>query len=254
MAVTTSSTTCINPIPPDPENTIAASDFKNYIAALDDAALGDEIQEHAKERLKKLKNKDCHLKYPKEEEAEEVLRTFAGYRDSELGGDDRLGNTLDPDDASKKSKPPPPPVQVARDPTQRPGVTVTSEGVVKHIDPGTGKEIPKAHEYMHEIFDYILYSVRPMLEDINVKLEKYCEKPDPDTKKYYEDARKVFDDFVASFPGPCRNLNVDPSEYASAFNEVEFKPVVTNEGFTVSLRVRINWKNPRHSSSTIKVP
>jgi hypothetical protein len=176
------------------------------------------------------------------------MHMVKGYIDSELGGNDRLGNRLDhPDNPPAE---PPSPAEVRADKTLRPGVIITPEGAIRHTDPATGLELPVPHEYMHEIFDNILYTARTRLEDINVKLETYIGAQNATNLREYETAVAGYESYKAKFLGMTPN----PWPYASAFNQIRFKEVVTNEGFTVSLRVEINWKNPRHSSSTIKVP
>lgn len=249
-------------IPTDPSSTLAASDFKNFRTAVTYPVkeIRDEVLEHYHKRLKKLKNKDGTDKYGNDTgKMDNELITFTGYRDSELGGNDRLGNTLEStnpqivEHGDYTSDGMPPTLQHVHDnETRGPKVKVTNEGTVTHTD-DKKNEIPEAHEYMHEIFDYILYEARSKLETINVKLEEFSKDPTPVKQAAYDNAVKNYDDFRASFP-VLGYTPANPSPFASAFNEVKFKPVVTNEGFTVSLRVQLNWKNPRHSSSTIKVP
>lgn len=131
-------------------------------------------------------------------------------------------------------------------------VTFNDQGAVIHTD-SHGKEIPAAHTYMHGIFDIILYRTRELLEDINEKLQDYAAvvsdtNAAPNEKGAYLDAVAAFDDY-------CKSLQPNGSSpYATAFTFVGISPVVTNEGFIVSCRVKLNWKNPYHSSSTIKVP
>jgi hypothetical protein len=236
-------------IPSDPSSTIAASDFKNYLEAIDYQE--PELQEHVRkeyhERLKKLKDKDGNPKYKSETDRNKVMHVVKGYIDSELGGNDRLGNRLDHPDNPPAA--PPSPAEVRAEPNKRPGVDITPEGAIKHLDLATGLEMPEAHEYLHEIFDNILYTARTKLEYINVKLEMYIGAQNADNARAYEKAVADYEIYKASFLGVTPN----PSPYASAFNQIRFKEVVTNEGFIVSLRVEINWKNPRHSSSTIQV-
>jgi hypothetical protein len=126
-------------------------------------------------------------------------------------------------------------------------IVVRPDGAIVHID-AAGNELHEVHEYMHAIFDDILYTTRDLLEDINLALEAYADDPTPPHPANYRVAVLAFDDFLANLqPG-------GGSPYAGAFNSVGISPVVTNEGFIVSARVKLNWKNPFHSSSTIKIP
>ena len=122
-----------------------------------------------------------------------------------------------------------------------------ADGAVVHKDEA-GKELPGAHHYMHAIFDDILYALRDLLEEINQALENYADNNSAGYARAYQAAAKDFEDFQWSLqPGGT-------SPYAGAFNSVTLSPVVTHEGFIVSCRVKLNWKNPYHSSSTIKIP
>jgi hypothetical protein len=241
----------IPPIPTDPENTIAADDFKNYLAAVDYPVLKlkKDVRDEVDERLQGLRDKNCNPLYPTDKSRKRVLKKFAGYRDSELGGPGRLGNTL----PKTPKGAPPTPAQVAASPTKRRGFQVI-DGVVIHTDRARGLENPDAHRYMHEIFDYILYTARDKLETINVALQNYCGlvKPGPRKaamKQAYKRAVAQFYAYTKSFVSATH-----PSPYATTIAGIDFRPVRTNEGFFVSLRIHIHWKNPRHSSSTISVP
>lgn len=132
-------------------------------------------------------------------------------------------------------------------------VDINAQGAVIHTDPQTGNEIPEAHEYMHGIFDTILYKTRNLLEAINVALENYAAvvsdtNPAQAEAGAYLNAVTEFNDYQDSLQPN------GSSEFAKAFTFVGIAPVVTNEGFIVSCRVKLNWKNPYHSSSTIKIP
>src|SRR5262245_6934882 len=155
------------PIPSDPSSTIAASDFKNYLAAIDypQLDLQKDVRKEYHERLQKLKDKNGNPKYKGQTEQNKVMHTVQGYIDSELGGNDRLGNRLD--HPNNPPDPAPSPAEVRDDNTIRPGVEITPEGAIRHTDPVTGLELPEPHEYLHEIFDNILYTARNMLENIN---------------------------------------------------------------------------------------
>ena len=131
-------------------------------------------------------------------------------------------------------------------------VEILPGDVVKHTG-DDGVEIHDAHHYMHGIFSNILYHLRDRLEAINVALEAYAHvvsetDPAQTQANAYTAAVKDFEDYCASLqPGGS-------SPYAKTLNFVGINPVVTNEGFTVSCRVKLNWRNPYHSSSTIKIP
>lgn len=247
-------------IPTDPTSTLAASDFKNFRAAVThlDPKLKKDALDHYEERLQKIKKKDGTIKYPNKPARDAQLTEFAGYQDSELGGYARLGNSLqDTNPASTPGNPtgrPPTLAELRANPALRPNVEVTLAGTITHTDPVTGAEIHEAHEYMHEIFDYILYESRAKLEAINVKLQEYSKTPNATTRAAYEAAVNEAERFKGTLPAPVVAPGATPSPFANAISEIKFKPVVTNEGFTVSLRIQIRWYNPRHSSSTISVP
>ena len=136
-------------------------------------------------------------------------------------------------------------------------IKIRADGAIEHKDPVTGAEIEEAHDYMHGIFNIILYALRDKLELINDALEKYAEKAvffvgpvDPAAAE-----AGVYLSRITEFNDYCESLQPGGSSpYAEAFTYVGIEPVVTNEGFIVSCRVKLNWKNPYHSSSTIKVP
>jgi hypothetical protein len=248
--------TLITPITNDPETTTAAHDFQNYLAAVNfkEPAIKKDVRDHVNERLEKVRDRNWHLIYPKPEDREAVLQKFDGYRDSELGGPRRLGNALPKTPPETKDNKVLTPAEVEADSGKNYGFKVI-DGVVIHTDTATGTENPAAHHYMHEIFDHILYTSRDLLEAINLALERYCGTPDkPETQKAA--MKQAYREAVAQFYAYTKSFEAatDPSPYATTFNSIEFKPVVTNEGFFVSLRIHINWKNPRHSSSTISVP
>jgi hypothetical protein len=131
-------------------------------------------------------------------------------------------------------------------------VEILDGGVIKHTDKN-GVEIHDAHHYMHGIFSNILYNLRDRLETINVALESYANvvsETDPATTQ-----ATAYTAAVDAFEKYCADLQPGGSSpYAGCFNYVGINPVVTNEGFIVSCRVKMNWKNPYHSSSTIRIP
>jgi hypothetical protein len=134
-------------------------------------------------------------------------------------------------------------------------VEILPGGIIKHteIKNGVEVEIHAAHHYMHGIFSHILYKVRELLEDINRALEAYADvvsiaNPTPPEAATYSAAVDAFEEYCADLqPGGA-------SPFSGCFNFVGINPVVTNEGFIVSCRVKMNWRNPYHSSSTIKIP
>jgi hypothetical protein len=131
-------------------------------------------------------------------------------------------------------------------------IEIRTDGAIVHTDLN-GNEIEEAHHYMHAIFDIILYDARDKLDAINSALEEYAkvvsdQNPAAGEAGAYLTKVSVFNDYCASLqPGGS-------SPYSSAFTCVSIEPVVTNEGFIVSCRVKLNWKNPYHSSSTVKIP
>jgi hypothetical protein len=132
-------------------------------------------------------------------------------------------------------------------------VRINAQGAVIHTDPVTGNELPHAHTYMHGIFDTILYQTRDLLDDINKALEGYAAVVS-DTNTALNEAGTYLN-AVTAFNDYCDRLQPNGgSPFANAFTFVGISPVVTNEGFIVSCRVKLNWKNPYHSSSTIKIP
>lgn len=129
---------------------------------------------------------------------------------------------------------------------------VRADGAIVHKD-ANGNELDEAHEYMHGIFNVILYEIRKLLDTINSTLELYAEQysetnPAQTEAGAYLSAVTAFNEYEASLQPGGR------SPYSGAFTLVGIYPVVTNEGFVVSCRVKLNWKNPYHSSSTIMVP
>jgi hypothetical protein len=132
-------------------------------------------------------------------------------------------------------------------------VDILPGGIVQHTDPTTGLEMHDAHHFMHGIFSQILYKLRDLFEAINKALEAYAnvvsdDEPANAQAATYKAAVEAFETYAASLqPG-------GGSTYSSTFNFVSINPVVTNEGFIISCRVKMNWKNPYHSSSTIRIP
>jgi hypothetical protein len=164
----------------------------------------------------------------------------------------RLGGLLDRDVSFAPPAPPAPtpgttitwPADGGKSPTE---IEISDSGAIIHTTENEA-EIPEAHEYMEGIFDYILYNIRNRLEAINRALVGYNEVYPTTSTGPYAEVVLAFESFTASLQ-PGGN-----SPYAGAFNGVGIFPVVTNEGFIVSVRIELHWKNPYHSSSTIRVP
>ncbi len=128
-------------------------------------------------------------------------------------------------------------------------IEINDQGAIIHVKNGD-EEILEAHQYMEAIFDFILYNVRNKLERINRALVGRNEIPPANPDATYE---RALDDFRSFRDGLI--LPDGDSDYRKAFTDegVGIFPVVTNEGFIVSVRVELHWKNPFHSSSTIRV-
>jgi hypothetical protein len=196
------------------------------------------------------------------------FETFTAYKDfgfergpkaqhSKQRGDTlltRLGGLLDEEPFFEPEPPPvPEPGSVIEWPATKDhdqtDIQISDEGAIIHTEKGD-EEIPAAHEYMEEIFDFILYNTRNKLERINRALVGSNEVPPSKTPPTYAQALKDFQ----SFSDSLRPKGDSP--YRKAFDDdtgVGIFPVVTNEGFIVSVRIELHWKNPFHSSSTIRV-
>jgi len=197
------------------------------------------------------------------------FETFTAYKDfgfergpkaqhSRQRGDTlltRLGGLLDKEPFFEPEPPPvPEPGCVVKWPATKDhdqtDIQISDEGAIIHTENGD-EEIPAAHEYMEEIFDFILYNTRNKLERINRALEGSNEFPPSNPPQAYVDAVNDFQWFRESLQQPKGD-----SPYRKAFDDpdgVGVFPVVTNEGFIVSVRIELHWKNPFHSSSTIRV-
>jgi len=165
----------------------------------------------------------------------------------------RLGGLLDKEVFFQPDPPPEPvPGSVVKwppDGADQTDIQISDEGAIIHVENGD-EEIPAAHEYMEEIFDFILYNARNKLERINRALVGSNELPPSNPPQAYVDALNDFKLFRGSL------LPNGDSPYGRAFDDdagVGIYPVVTNEGFIVSVRIELHWKNPFHSSSTIRV-
>ena len=181
-----------------------------------------------------------------------VYRKFAHFHEAtNKKMPERLGGGLDLDPPKHLATLPKPDPGTSFD-WDKPGagkvhVVVRADGAVVHENPD-GSENHDVHDYMHAIFDDILYTTRRLLEAINQALETYADDPTPATKAGYGVAVSAFD----SFNDSLKPLGSSP--YSKAFSDAQILPVVTNEGFIVSARIKLKWKNPFHSSSTIKIP
>ena len=167
----------------------------------------------------------------------------------------RLGGTLPEEELLEVSYPEDPGNEGDRSPVEKEhDVTIDLHGAIRH-DKGEGNgEDPKAHAYMHAIFDRILWETRGKLEDVNRHLEAYAQAEGKaavaEARDAYDQAVARYEEFEASFLG---GSDVKLHRYGPAFNMIKFYPVVTNEGYIVSVRLECFWKNPYHSNSTVKV-
>lgn len=241
------------PIESNAANTRVPRDVRNYRSKLDaDQHARDEVRSQVRGRGAAVPGTGP----ASELKPRSVYEVFAQWqhptnkkRPERLGGG--LNETIPPHLGDKLPKPVAgtnfewvPPHSGQQDKIQ---VEVRADGAVVHKNPD-GTEREGVHHYMHAVFDDILYIARGHLETINLALEAYADNPSPNTAAAYRAAVLAFEDFVASLqPGGS-------SPYSGAFNSAGIAPVVTNEGFIVSCRVKLNWKNPYHSSSTIKIP
>lgn len=243
----------------DPSKARIVRDIKNYRKKIKDDpnGVGKEVKEH-------LTKKDPN-KYPNPTDADivksDAYRDFASWQGAgnptnEAILPNRLGGKLDvnkPNHLNNVPKPTPG-KKVDYTPLGKAKVTVEvlQNGAVVHKD-ANGNEIEAVHDYMHGIFNNILYDAKGLLDNINNTLDAYATKfsrEDPAQLEAgaYLNAVNAFNEYFGSLQ-PGGN-----SPYSGAFNFVGIDPVVTNEGFIVSCRVKLNWKNPYHSSSTITIP
>ena len=245
------------PIESSPANTRVPRDVRNFRSKLDtDAHAADEIREIVRGRGAGVPASGP----PGQLKPRAIYETFAYYQSpsnrANRSRPERLGGGLDHTTPPHLTSLPEPEPGTSFD-FNPPGggpkvnIVVRADGAIVHIDPKTGNELPDVHEYMHTIFEAILYKTRDKLEAINSALEAYADEPTTGHSTDYRDAVLAFDDFLARLQTGVKSTE---SPYAGAFNSVGISPVVTNEGFIVSARVKLNWKNPFHISSTIKVP
>lgn len=248
-------------IPTHPINTRVQRDVKNYRNTIDnDPGAKDEVKRHLKKKdtgkwtnpsdakLKSYKDGFKDFAYWQGTDSPYAARRLGGGLDGDKDfKPDHLGAKLPKPDPSKSPiKWTPPGDDDHPDPDEM-EIDVRPDGAIVHEDED-GNELHDVHHYMHAIFDDILYDTRRLLENINLELEAYAEQPNAGNAAKYQTAVLAFEDFLAQLqPGGS-------SPYAKAFNSVGIAPVLTNEGFIVSCRVKLNWKNPYHSSSTIKIP
>ena len=243
----------------NPANARFPGDFANYQKEF---MAKPETKKEIKEILhkKKAKYPDWDPKNPTKDD--DLFLTLEAFQDFAYDGDtpvDRLGGSLGDrphrldhvEDAIPPRKfsfdrshdvPPPTPPQGT--------VTIDDDGAILHSPEREPDPINReaADHYMHHVFDDILYESRDLLEDINTCLSNYTSAPTKVNRDLYAAAVMNFEDFCASLKTRTGNT------YAQAFNWVTIDPVVTNEGYIVSARIEVNWKNPYHSSSTIRVP
>ena len=251
------------PIEINPANTDLSKDFANY---------QKEFKAHpeTKKEIKKHLHQKNSAKYsdwdpanPNKDDAVFLgLDAFGDFAFSGTTTTDRLGGKLDPSrpgglnnipnptpgaqfpfSRNHDNPPPVPPFGTVR--------VRAADGAILHnpIDVPLEEDRDASDHYMHHVFDDILYETRDLLEQINIKLTDYVANPSKVTRDAYAVAVMDFDDFRATLKtGTTKNT------YSQAFNWVTIEPVKTNEGYIVSARVEVNWKNPYHSSSTIRVP
>jgi hypothetical protein len=129
-------------------------------------------------------------------------------------------------------------------------VTIRADGAILHNENDVPDPVHReaSEHYMHHVLDDILYETRHLLEEINLKLAEFAATPDKLTRDAYTVALMAFEDFKHTLRTRSGN------NYSQVFHWVTIDPVVTAEGYSVSARVEVNWKNPYHSSSTIRVP
>ncbi|HEU0008835.1 MAG TPA: hypothetical protein VFT34_03360 [Verrucomicrobiae bacterium] len=177
--------------------------------------------------------------------ADPTGKSYDAYRDLFFyPGRNRLGGKL-PDGKPKDQPPAPVPPEITWPLKTTTKVKINPDGSIVHTDLA-GVEIPEAHKYLHAIFTDILHDTRNLLEKINEALEAQNENPAKAAD--YAAAVAEFNAYVVSL-----GLG-GTSPYAKALSYSRIFPVVTNEGFIVSLRIELKWKNPYHSSSTVTVP
>jgi hypothetical protein len=224
------------PIPSNPAVVLLSGDVNNYRAALagPDRA---HVDAHVRGKLAKYKKSNGQPKYPPGSD----ITTLQAFGDFFMGAS-RLGGQLK-----------------ANTPANiHPAAPGTGSGLAKKIKlrpngaiihtKADGSEDDDAHEYMHKIFDAILYELRDLLEQINHALEVYNDNPTTGNSNAYTQAVLDYDNYVADLQPN------GSSPYHGYFNQVRVFPALTNEGFIMSVRVELVWKNPYHSSSTVKVP
>lgn len=247
----------------NPETIRLSVDVANYRRDFDDTS------KPAKKEIKEKLKKHNSTKYP-DTAPDFVFKMFGAYQDFAYGGNEperRLGGILD------QTTPQPPPAHkqnteefidyVADHQTGKTGkVHVLANGTILH-DGITGDDGEATHHYMHHVFDHILYKTRDLAEGINRALSWYNEvvplgstsQEVKDAIKAYENAITAFEDFRDKGTG-----NIFYDAFTTTVvggvtkKAVNVMPVITIEGYYVSARVELNWKNPYHSSSTIRVP
>lgn len=243
-------------LPLNPANANLSRDFANYKDAFtSNPAAKAEIRQHLITLFP--------LKYLTSTPDPDFI-TFPAYQDFFFNGSasvDRLGGKLGPRPASLDSLPNPTPGSTFAFPRNdhipppvppAGTVTIRVDGAILH----NAADVPNPHDqeasehYMHHVLDDILYETRDLLEEINLKLAAYATTPDKVTREEYTAALMVFEDFKATLR--TRSHKSD-NDYSRVFNWVTIDPVVTAEGYSVSVRVEVNWKNPYHSSSTVRV-
>ncbi|MCI0746450.1 MAG: hypothetical protein L0Y58_13690 [Verrucomicrobia subdivision 3 bacterium] len=216
---------------------------------------------HAKKEFKKLLKKLNGAKYP-ESAPDGLFKRFDTYQDFAFTGasiEGRLGGKLE-NPSPEFDLPIRPPGATSdlifafptdHDSSNTGTVTIKPDGTIVHSSI-SGDDLEATDHYMHLVFDYVLHKTRDLLEAINTALNWYNEDiTDPDASVAYTKAVNDFNEFVDGPTGPSTS---DPNPYRSAFQKLEISPVLTREGYIVSARIEMRFKNPAHSSSTVRVP
>jgi hypothetical protein len=241
----------------NPTNAAQCRDYANFVLQF--------RTPEGKEEIKKGLHTRFPAKYPAGT-ADADFETFEAFEDFAFGlvgrgaADRRLGGSL-PDitqpqfNAKLLALRPPTanfqfPVDADNPAGEKGTVHVRDDGAILHNedDVPNEKDREATHEFMHHYFDDILFVARDLLDKINGALDTFSEAPTKALlRAAYEQAVRDFENFVAS-------LQPSIIDGKGPFNWVTIAPVVTNEGYIVSVRVEVNWKNPYHSSSTVRVP
>lgn len=233
----------------NPANARVVRDIKIYRTKIDNAA-------GTKAEIKAAVQGRDPANFPNPTDAQiksiDAYRVFASFQHSQNRKfPHRLGGGLPQNPPGNLANLPPPTAGAAINWNGN-AATINAQGAVVHTGLSTALT-EQAHNYMHGIFDTILYTTRELLDAINVKLEAYAANVSATNAAQTEAGAYL--SAVTAFNDYCASLQPNGSSpYSTAFTFVGIDPVVTNEGFIVSCRVKLAWKNPYHSSSTIAIP